>query len=127
MPAIDAALPLLLFMALVLAAALHGLAASGHFPAQHRAPALTSGGGAAILYGTTAIVVVALAAGIVGAWRALPWPAAVIGGGGMLLAAPVVLRMFSDRFVDGRGAPVAFACAAMLATLLLWAVGASGG
>jgi hypothetical protein len=128
MPAIDAALPLVLLMALVLAAALHGLAASGHFPAQHRAPALASGAGAAILYGTMAVAAAALVAGIAGAWRAVLWPAAVIGGGGMVLAAPLVLRIFSDRFVDGRAALVIFAgAAAGLAVLMLWAVRASGG
>jgi hypothetical protein len=38
----DAWLPLLLFMALLMALSLHGLAASGHFPHEYRAPALRS-------------------------------------------------------------------------------------
>jgi hypothetical protein len=45
-----------------------------------------------------------------------------------VLAAPLVLRIFSDRFVDGRAALVIFAgAAAGLAVLMLWAVRASGG
>src|SRR5262249_52849684 len=107
MPAMHGVLPLALFMALVLASALHGLAASGHFPAQHRAPALTSGAGPVILYGTTAIAATAFVAGLAPAWHALPWPAAVIGGGGMLLAAPLAVRGFSGRVCYGRSALVA--------------------
>ena len=72
---------LVLFMLGVGFLALYGLAASGHFPAEFRAPEMRRGGGAAILWST--IVLTALAALTtlgVGA-QALPWYALVIGGG----------------------------------------------
>ena len=40
----------------VLAAALCGLAASGHFPREHRSPALRTTAGALILFGSIALV-----------------------------------------------------------------------
>lgn len=102
------------FAGLVMTAALYGLAAAGHFPREHRAAPLRSGAGAAILWGTMAVAVLAAVAGIVLAARVLPWTVAVIAGGGMLLAAPLVLQGFSDRFVDGRGALVVFSAAAVV-------------
>src|SRR6476660_6240643 len=47
-------IPLTLFTALLLVLSLHILAASGQFPREHRAPALASGVGGIILYGTIA-------------------------------------------------------------------------
>jgi hypothetical protein len=114
---------LALFMLSIGFLALHGLAASGHFPAEFRAPEMTRGGGAVILW--TTIVLTALAATIalwLGA-RVLPWYATVIGGGMMLLFAPLALRAFPDRFVNGPGALLAFTAAAIGATSLLWVVG----
>jgi len=123
MPLIDVLTPLALFMALVLAASLHGLAASGHFPRGQRKSTLASGFGSVLLFGSIALVVVCFVAGIAAAARFIPWYAAIIGGGFSLLAAPLVLRWFPDRFVDGRGAPVAFAGAsAALALLMMWLV-----
>jgi len=123
LPLIDVLLPLVPFMALILAASLHGLAVSSHFPRRHRGPGLVSGFGPIILFGSMALVVVCLVPGIAAALRFIPWYAAIIGGGFSLLAAPLVLRWFPDRFVDGRGAPVAFAAAsAVLALLLVWIV-----
>jgi hypothetical protein len=56
-----------------------------------------------------------------GALHFVPWYAAIIGGGFALLFAPLVLRGFSGRFVDGRSAPLAFAAiSAGLALLLIW-------
>ncbi len=117
----DTLIPLVLFMALVLAASLQGLAISGHFPRRQKASALTSGFGAVILFGSMALMLVCLVLGIVAALRFIPWYAAIIGGGFSLLAAPLVLRWFPDRFVDGRGAPAAFAgLSAVLALSLIW-------
>ena len=114
-------IPLALFAALLLALALFGLAASGQFPSEHRAPAFATGIGAAILYGSIVVAALCLVAGLVSAWRMIPWYAAVIGGGLAILVAPLVLRQFPDRFVDGRGALLAFAGAgAVLALLLCW-------
>lgn len=117
-------IPLALFTTLLLFVSLHALAASGQFPREHRAPALMSGGGAIVLYGTIAVALISLLAALVAAWRLIPWYAAVIGGGLAILAAPLVLQQFSDRFVDGRTSLVSFAGAdALLAFLLVWLAG----
>jgi hypothetical protein len=116
-----ALLPLVLFVALLLALSLQVLAASGHFPREHRAPALASKLGSAILYGSLALVALCLLAGLVGAWRLIPWYAAVIGGGGAVLVAPLVLQGLPDSVVDGRQVLVVLAATSVgLAALLLW-------
>src|SRR4051794_41855183 len=73
-------IPLTLFTALLLVLALHILAASGQFPREHRAPALASGVGGIVLYGTIAVAIASLAVALLAAWRLIPWYAAVIGG-----------------------------------------------
>lgn len=121
MPPTQSLLPLVLFIMLVLVIALGTLAASGHFPREHRGTPLASGFGAAILYGSVLVLILSFAAGLITAWQLIPWYAAVIGGGLSVLTAPLVLQQFSDRFVDGRGAPLSFAAAgATLAIALLW-------
>ncbi|MGB7101957.1 MAG: hypothetical protein WBD95_24730 [Xanthobacteraceae bacterium] len=110
-------IPLVLFMALILVASLHGLAASGHFP---RAPRpSTSGVEPAILFGSMAVAIAGLASGIAAAVRFIPWYAAIIGGGLCILAAPLVLQRFPDRLVDGRGALLTFAAANVALAILL--------
>lgn len=117
----DAVLPLVLFVALLLTLSLLALTASGHFPAEHRAPALASGSGTVILYGSMALALLCLLAGLIAAWWLIPWYAAVIGGGVAILMAPLVLQQFPDRFVDGRRSLAIFDGASMvLAFLLLW-------
>ena len=123
---LNAVPPLLLFVALMLVLALHALAASGHFPREHRAPAFASGLGRTILYGSILLALACLAVGLTAAWRLIPWYAAVIGGGFAILVAPLVLQKFSDRFVDGRSSLLSFAAAAVLLTtglLLLVTIG----
>jgi hypothetical protein len=116
-----ALVPLVLFAAIVLLVSLHALAASGQFPREHRAPALASGIGAAILFGTIAAALASLLAALLAAWSLIPWYAAIIAGGLAILAAPLVLQQFPDRFVDGRASLLNFAGAsALLALLLLW-------
>ncbi len=110
-------IPLVLFMALILVASLHGLAASGHFPRALRSSA--SGVGPIILFGSMAVAIAGLASGIVAAVRFIPWYAAIIGGGLAILAAPLVLQRFPDRFVDGRGALLTFAAANLVLAILL--------
>lgn len=111
--------PLVLFVALVLAAALQGLAASGHFPL--RKGCAHADVGPALLFSTMIVSAAGAGFGIVAAFHFISWPSAVIGGGLALLGAPLVLQWFPDRFVDGRGALIAFAAAAaILATLLVW-------
>jgi hypothetical protein len=112
-------IPLALFTTLLLFVSLHALAASGQFPREHRAPALMSGGGAIVLYGTIAVALISLLAALVAAWRLIPWYAAVIGGGLAILAAPLVLQRLTDRFVDGRTSLVSFAGAGALLAFLL--------
>jgi len=116
---LEAVPPLALFTGLMLALSLQALAASGHFPREHRAPALASGFGAALLYGAIVLAALCLIAGVAAAWRLIPWYAAVIGGGGAILIAPLVLQKFSDRFVDGRAALMTFGGLALVLTLLL--------
>ena len=71
MPLIDVLTPLALFMALVLAVSLHGLAASGHFPRGQRKSTVASGFGSVLLFGSIALVVVCFVAGIAAAAQSL--------------------------------------------------------
>jgi hypothetical protein len=96
-------IPLALFMGLILSASLHGLAVSGHFPRRPEGP------GSILLFGSTALVIAGVVAGITAALRLVPWYAAIIGGGACILAAPLLLQCLSDRFVDGKGALLVFA------------------
>jgi hypothetical protein len=116
-------LSLALLMALLLTLALLGLAASGHFPAQHRAAALRSVTGRLVLYGAIATGAVCLIAGFGLAWNIVPWYAAVIGGGAVILFAPLVLQTMPDRFVDGYGALILFGTAAIVLTFTLFWIG----
>jgi len=111
--------PLALLTALLFVTSLCVLAASGHFPHERRAPALKTTTGAAILFGSLAVSLLCLAAGLVLALRVVPWYAAVIGGGLAILAAPMALRPMPDRFVDGAGALVIFAVAGIAVVALL--------
>lgn len=62
-----------------------------------------------------------VAAGIATAWMLIPWYAAVIGGGGAILLAPLALQVFPDRIVDGKTVLIGFAAAAVvLAAVLYW-------
>ena len=126
MSAISALPAVALFAALVLAASLQGLAASGHFPRTRRGPA--SAIEPIVLFGSIALVIVCLAAGIAAVLRLVPWYAAVIGGGLSILAAPPALQRFSDRFVDGNASLVAFAAVcAVLSLALIWLAMAATG
>ena len=101
-------LDLAVFMGLVLAVALVGLTASGHFPAEHRGDGLRNGLGAVLLWVSIAGAGVVLVAAVLLAMERLPLYASVIGGGAMLLVAPLVLQGFPDRFVDGRAGLITF-------------------
>jgi hypothetical protein len=115
-----AVIPLLSFMLLLLSASLCGLAASGHFPAEHRAPTLRSGVGRLILFGSLALSLACLFGGVALIWHTVPWYAAVIGGGATVLATPLVLQAFPDSFVNGRGAPLTFGGLSLLMLVLLF-------
>jgi hypothetical protein len=114
----DAVLPLALLMVLVLSFSMHGLAASGHFPKEHRSAALSAGAGPLVLFGSLLLSLLSLTTGLVLGARMIPWYAAVIGGGAMVLMAPLVLRTFPDHVVNGRTALIVFSAAnALLAVL----------
>lgn len=100
---------LVMFALLIMSAALYGLTASGQFPSEHRAKVLRSPAGAAVLWGTMAAGIATTCVGLGLAWRVLPWHAAVIVGGGVLLMAPLILQKFPDSFVDGRSGLLTFA------------------
>lgn len=114
-----AVVQLALFMGSLLALSLLALAASGHFPREHRAPALASGLGPIVLFGSIAVSIAGLLVALAAAWRLIPWYAAVIGGGLAILLAPLLLQRFSESFVDGRGALLVFALNGSLCALLL--------
>ncbi len=112
---LDVWLALAVFAVMVLAITLYGLAASGHFPAEHRAEALRRGAGAVVLWGSMMVALAVTLLALRFAWVSLPWHWAIIAGGGMLLIAPLVLQHFSDQFVDGRGALLVFSGLAAVA------------
>jgi hypothetical protein len=109
---------LAVFMALVLVLSLYGLTVSGHFPEEHRAATLRTAAGQVLLWGTIGLSVVLAVAALVFAWRRVPLPAAVIGGGIMVLVAPLLLQPLPDSFVNGRRGLLVFAgLGVVLATL----------
>jgi len=111
---------LALFMALVLVIFVFAIAVSGHFPAEHRAAALKSASGTALLWATIAVVAVSALLALVFAYRLIPWYAAVIGGGLMILAAPYVLQPFPDSIVNGRASLLTLAAAAAALDIAIW-------
>jgi len=112
-----------LFAAGVLAVALYGLAASGHFPAEGRRQRLRGWLGALTLWGTLLVTAAAAAAMLLASWGVLPWHLAVIGGGAALLFAPLLLQPLPDAFVDGPGALVVFSAGAAALAACLWLAG----
>lgn len=115
---------LLLFMALILVLALYGLTVAGHFPHEHRGAALRTAAGALVLWGSLALAAALTGLAGVLAWQRLPLYAAVIGGGAMLLAAPLVLQPFPDSFVNGRRGLISLAALAAIIAVLAVKAGA---
>lgn len=107
---------LLALAALLLAAALLALSASGHFP---RRTGSQDDPGALALWSSMLAGLAATAVGLAAAWQHLPWPPAVIAGGLAILAAPLVLQRFPDSFVDGRGALATFGGGTVVLALIL--------
>ncbi len=109
----------LVFMAAVLVVATFTIAVSGHFPRQQRKPALEGRGGTLVIavtiaaVGLTAIIALGLA------WTVIPWYAAVIGGGLMILLGPYVLHPFPDTIVNGRSVLLALAVLALALDALM--------
>lgn len=114
-------IPLSPFVLLVSAAALQGLAASGHFPLRDGGEKSTTRPGRPTLFGSIAVTFLALVAGCSAVLQLTPWSAAVIAGGFCLLLAPLLLCVFPDRFINGAGALIAFAAVTLAAAaMLLW-------
>ncbi len=53
-------------------------------------------------------------------WSILPWYLQVIGGGAMLLFAPLLLQPLPDSFVNGRRGLLVFSGGAAFLTALMW-------
>ena len=115
-----------LLVACVLLAVLYGLAVSGHFPAHFRSATLQRGWGALLLWGTMAATVLAAGAAGLCAWRTLPWPAAVIGGGVATLFAPLLLQSLPDSFVNGRRALLVLSMGTLILAILMWRMASTG-
>jgi len=121
MSAIPRLIPLLPFVLLVSAAALQGLAVSGHFPLRDGGAKSGSQPRQAMLFASIAVTLFALIAGCTVAPRLASWSAAIIAGGFSLLFAPLLLRVFPDRFINGAGALIAFSGATLAAAaILIW-------
>ena len=101
-------LELAVFMGLVLALSLYGLTVSGHFPAEFRDASLRTASGSALLWSTIAVSAALTVLAAVFAWMRVPLYAAVIGGGGMVLIAPLLLQPLPDSFVNGRAGLLTF-------------------
>lgn len=111
----------MLFIIGVTLLTLYGLTVSGHFPFAARRDELKTFIGTVVISATILGSGVAAIILIVVAVQLLPWTAIVIGGGGAVLAGPLLLRVFPDDFVDGMAGLLTFAAAAMLVALLLLA------
>ncbi|MGI9383133.1 MAG: hypothetical protein ACR2PO_08260 [Methyloligellaceae bacterium] len=111
---------LALFMALVLVIFVFIVAVSGHFPLEYRADAFKGALGAAVLWGSIAVAAISALLALVFVYQLVPWYAAVIGGGLMILAAPYVLQPLPDRIVNGRGALLMLAAIAAGLDVVAW-------
>ena len=109
---------LAVFMALVLVLSLYGLTVSGHFPVEHRAAALRTGAGPVVLWATLSLAGGLTLLALAFAWRHVPLYAAVIGGGAMMLVAPMLLQPFPDSFVNSPGGLLTFAGLGLVLALL---------
>ncbi len=111
---------LLLFSALILAAAMFVLTAAGHFPAEHRSPILRTPAGRALLWTSIATVALATATSVVAVWSRLPLYAMIITAGFAILVAPLCLQALTDDIVDGRLGLIALAAITSAVAALSW-------
>lgn len=111
------------FMALMLALSLYGLTVSGHFPSERRGPRLRDMPGAVVLWGTLALMTAILLIALAFAYRTLPTYAAIIGGGFMVLIAPLMLQPCPDSFVNGRRGLLTFTIAGAILAALAMRIG----
>jgi hypothetical protein len=106
------------FSALIAIIAVFALSLSGHFPAEPKKRELKDWPGRALLVSCIIVVAFCTAKALGLAMGHLPAPIAIIGAGGSLLAAPLLLQKLPDSFIDSRGGLAALAgVAAVLAFL----------
>jgi len=101
---------------------LYGLTVSGHFPFEVRNDELRTPIGRLVIGATLLSSALAAIILMVVAFTILPWTAIIIGGGGALLAGPMLLRTLPDDFVDGVAGLLTFAVATVVAALILLAI-----
>ncbi len=114
---------LAVFVALVLSVSLYGLTVCGHFPAEHRGENLRTSTGAAVLWLTMLVCAAVAVYAVSFASRTLPWHVSVLGAGGAILIAPLLLQPLPDAFVNGRRGLVTLALAAVVFAWLASAFG----
>lgn len=105
---------LAIFVALVVSVSLYGLTVSGHFPSEHRGETLRTSMGAAVLWSTMLVCASAAIYAVGFASRTLPWYVSVLGTGGAILIAPLLLQPLPDAFVNGRRGLIVFTLAAVV-------------
>lgn len=110
------------FMALILIVFTYVMAASGHFPSEGRTARIATTTGTTILWGTIILVALTGIFALFFAYLTIPWYAAVIGGGLMMLIAPFTLQPFPDRFVDGPSVLIALALMATAVSVGAWKI-----
>lgn len=94
------------FSALILTASVFVVVSSGHFPARDRTVALKTISGSMLIWCSIFILLLSTILGLYVGYRLVPWYAAIIGGGLMVLIAPLIAQSLSDAFVDGKSALV---------------------
>ncbi len=97
------------FSALIMALAMFGLTVATHFPIAVRAPHMQTWRAKLVIAGGMVVAAIAAALAIGFAAERLPAPVTIIGAGGALLAAPLMLRRVPDRILNGEAGLIAFA------------------
>lgn len=111
-------LALLVFAALILNIAMFALSLSGHVPAHQKFTGVQAWQHRALFVSCIVVVAFSTAKALGLAMGSLPAPIAIIGAGGALLVAPLLLAKLPDSIVDSRRGLVALAAiAAFLAFL----------
>jgi hypothetical protein len=72
------------------------------------------------LFGSLALCSICVFGGVALIWPTVPWYAAGIGCGAMVLIAPLLLQPFPDSFVNSRDALITFSSLSLLLTVLLF-------
>lgn len=111
---------LALFSAVALTVFMFVVVAAGMFPAEHRTSDLRGTAGNALLWMSIAAVGAVAVRAVAFAIETLPWYAAVIAGGSMLLAAPFVLGLLPPALADNRTGIVGLAAVGIVLGSATW-------